>query len=72
MIVNLDQLESQIERLARARHVVVHRSPPLGPSHNRIEYFVCDYRNEVLFPTGPTAHHNGASAEETNEWLSNN
>jgi hypothetical protein len=72
VIVNLDQLESQIERLARAKHVVVHRTAPLRPSNNRIEYFVCDYRNEVLFPTGPAAHDSGASAEETHEWLSRN
>jgi len=69
MVVNSGQLELNIERLARARRVVVHRSPALGHCKNGIGYFVCDYNNIILFPTKRTASAGGASAEEASQWL---
>ena len=68
--INRD-LELEMECLARAKRVVVHRSPGLDPYHG-IAYFVCDHSDFVLFPMRHLAESRGATAEETHKWLSTN
>ena len=49
MVVNLGRYELEMERLARAKRVVIHRSPGRGWYGNRSGYFVCDHNNFLLF-----------------------
>lgn len=72
MVANYRRLELEMESLARAKRVVVHRSPGPDPHSNRNGYFVCDYNNVVLFPLERQAEPRSATAEETHKWLSAN
>ena len=68
MVADSSGLERELETLARAKSVVIHRSPARERIYNRCDYFVCDCNNFVLFPR-QNAQSRGATAEETRTWL---
>ena len=70
MIVNLGRLELEMESLARAKGIIVHRSPGLYESKNACSYYVCDQNDNLLFPRQYAGETTGATAEDTHRWLS--
>ena len=72
MVAKNRRLELEMESLARAKRVVLHRSPGPDRYSNGVGYFVCDCNDFILFPLESLAKPYGATAEETHKWLASN
>jgi hypothetical protein len=70
VVAKNETLELEMEVLARAKRVVLHRSPGQNSCSNRCGYFVCDCNNNVLFPLERFVKPRGATVEDTHKWLS--
>ena len=69
MIIQMNQVEIEMERLARRKRLVIHRAPCSVTYENRIGYFVCDYNDTVVYPAYQAGNPGGATAAETCNWL---